>query len=354
MSEFTENQIVQQFLDEHWQEILDIMGARLQDASSIERVRYDSVRHVGILCSYVYEGVHKVVNVTPDTLIEGLASLNEDLRNRCIEAAATAERQAGYAGAQGDYAKSQGDRVASLISEISELKARVKSQGDLAEQQGAAALQAKTDVETWFQLFKENAETWYDGITDAVADWYSGVRQNWTEWFNARKTEWREWFDGIKADWTAWFNARKDEWTEWFNASKQSFDAWFENAKESFASWFASVEEQYDAKYAEIIGWFGTAEEKVDSWEQDELARKSAEEIRQELQSHPPVPSTRGYWMFWDVETGEYVESGYSSRGTMDWPEFFWDYETMGIGVITSRDYSRFFVDDQGRFGMNM
>ena len=74
------------------------------------------------------------------------------------------------------------------------------------------------------------------------------------------------------------------------------------------------------------------------------------------MMAHPPIPSERGYWMFWDmtVTPHAYKESGYSSRGTMDWPEFFWDYDTMGVGVVTFRDYSRFFIDEEGRFGMDM
>ena len=74
------------------------------------------------------------------------------------------------------------------------------------------------------------------------------------------------------------------------------------------------------------------------------------------MMAHPPIPSERGYWMFWDltVTPHAYVESGYSCRGTMDWPDFFWDYDTMGIGVITTRDYSRFSIDEQGRFKMKM
>lgn len=211
-----------------------------------------------------------------------------------------ASQQGDYASQQGDYAKAQGQYA--------------RSEGDYAKENGDAALNAKETVSSWFSTFRAYAETWLSDTQSAWDSWFAGISSDWTAWFLARKAEWTTWFSDAVSGWKAWFDTQKQDWSTWYADARDLFTIW------------------------------GTKE----------LERQSAEDIRQELAAHQPVPSERGYWMFWDVETHSYVESGFSSRGTMDWPEFFWDYETMGIGVVTTRDYSRFFIDEQGRFGMYM
>ena len=126
----TENEVIRQYLDSHWREIADYIGSRQKDASEVELVAYDPDRIVGLLCNFVWQGVRKVVRVTPSSLLEGLSQLNDDLRQRCIDAAAEAERQSSFAVAQGDYAKGQGDRAAALISSINELRAALDASED--------------------------------------------------------------------------------------------------------------------------------------------------------------------------------------------------------------------------------
>ena len=336
--EYTQNEMLRQIFDEHWQEFCDYWAARTKDASQVETVGYDSERVNGVLMTFNWQGVKKIVSVLPADLLDALSQLNEELRQRCIEGAEMAEQAASYANSQGDYAKSQGDRIDALIAEITELKARVKAQGDTAEAQGNAAQAQKELVEAWYTPFKSAAESWYSGIVSEVTTWFNETVNDWNTWFAARKLEWTNWFNGVTSDWSTWYAATKDDWNTWFAARKQQWNEWFAAKGTEWSEWFTSVRNI------------------VESWATKEQERQTAEEIRQEIMAHPPIPSERGYWMFWSLETSphSYVETGYSSRGTMDWPEFFWDYSCMGIGVITTRDYSRFFIDEQGRFGMLM
>ena len=336
--EYTQNEMLRQIFDEHWQEFCDYWAARTKDASQVETVGYDSERVNGVLMTFNWQGVKKIVSVLPTDLLDALSQLNEELRQRCIEGAEMAEQAASYANSQGDYAKSQGDRIDALIAEITELKARVKAQGDTAEAQGNAAQAQKELVEAWYTPFKSAAESWYSGIVSEVTTWFNETVNDWNTWFAARKLEWTNWFNGVTSDWSTWYAATKDDWNTWFAARKQQWNEWFAAKGTEWSEWFTSVRNI------------------VESWATKEQERQTAEEIRQEIMAHPPIPSERGYWMFWSLETSphSYVETGYSSRGSMDWPEFFWDYSCMGIGVITTRDYSRFFIDEQGRFGMLM
>ena len=193
-----------------------------------------------------------------------------------------------------EYARQQGDYALAQALYSLEKGDYAGEQGDYAKAQGNAVSQLRSQMSAWYDSFRTGAENWYADKTTSVASWFSGVQ----------------------SDWSTWFAARKQEWSVWFAATK------------------------------EILA----------TWTTKEQERQSAEEIRLEMMAHPPIPSERGYWMFWDltVTPHAYVESGYSCRGTMDWPEFFWDYSCMGIGVVTTRDYSRFFIDEQGRYGMLM
>lgn len=343
--EYTQNEMLRQIFDEHWQEFCDYWAAKTRDASQIETVSFDQERHTGVLMRLEWQGLKKIVVVTPQDLLAGLAQLNEELRQRCIEGAKTAEEAAEYANSQGDYAKGQGDRIDALIEEITTLKNIVEQQGNTAEEQGNAAQELKEQVEEWYSPFKSSAESWYNEIVAAWNSWFAVTKETWTEWFNARKSEWNLWFQGVMDDWRTWSAETKNDWNEWLAARKLQWNEWFSGTTTDWRLWFAGVKSEWNL----IIN-------KISEWASKEQERQSAEEIRLEMMAHPPIPSERGYWMFWDmtVTPHAYKESGYSSRGTMDWPEFFWDYDTMGVGVVTLRDYSRFFIDEEGRFGMDM
>ena len=279
--------------------------------SAIEEVELALTKDgiVSFPATQVLGGVQKTVRV-PLSLITANA---DDAEALCRELAEYARQQGDYALAQALYSLEKGDYAG--------------EQGDYAKAQGNAVSQLRSQMSAWYDSFRPGADNWYADITANVASWFSGVQSDWSTWFAARKEDWSTWFAARKQEWNTWFSGVQSDWSPWFAARKQEWSVWFAAAKEILATWTTKEQE-----------------------------RQSAEEIRLEMMAHPPIPSERGYWMFWDmtVTPHAYVESGYSCRGTMDWPEFFWDYDTMGIGVITSRDYSRFSIDEQGRFKMKM
>lgn len=154
----TENEIVRQWLDGHWEEFCDWWRSKTKDASQIERVAYDSERHTGVMMVMEYQGVRKIIQVTPASLIEHLSALDEAIRQRCIAAAAAAEGAASDANTQGAYAEQQGDRVDALITEITTLKQRVAAQGNTAEQQGVDAENLRIEIQEWFDEVEQWAE----------------------------------------------------------------------------------------------------------------------------------------------------------------------------------------------------
>ena len=279
--------------------------------SAIEEVELALTKDgiVSFPATQVLGGVQKTVRV-PLSLITANV---DDAEALCRKLAEYARQKGDYALAQALYALEKGDYAG--------------EQGDYAKAQGNAVSQLRSQMSAWYDSFRTGAENWYADITPSVASWFSGVQSDWSTWFAARKEDWSTWFAARKQEWNTWFSGVQSDWSSWFAARKQEWSVWFAAAKEILATWTTKEQE-----------------------------RQSAEEIRLEMMVHPPIPSERGYWMFWDltVTPHAYVESGYSSRGTMDWPEFFWDYSCMGVGVVTTRDYSRFFIDEQGRYGMLM
>lgn len=341
--EYTEQERIWQWCDTHQELLMQYFRAHAKDASQIELVSYNSDKMNGVLTVFNWQGVRKIVAVTPESLIENLSELVDVIERRCIEASEAAESAATYANAQGDDAKAEANRVRELLTQLNALMETVRQQGNTAAAQGAAAEAIKNEVTTWYSPFKLAADSWYSAITANVSSWFSNVQSDWISWFEARKAEWNTWFDNTSTAWGNWFEARKAEWNTWYGNTTSTWSQWYNDTRDVWTAWF-------QARVDDWAGWY----QKFQLWEQKEEQRQSAEQIRLEYAAHPPIPSERGYWMFWDITNHEYVESGYSSRGTMDWPEFFWDYDSMGIGVITSRDYSRFFIDEQGRFGMLM
>ena len=210
----TTSGIIWQWLGEHKQDILDYFSSIMREASDIQLVNFDIERHMGLLATYIYQGVRRVDNVKPITLVDGLIKLNEDLRIRCENAAEEAEFQ-------GSYAKTQGDRVEECITGFETLYARVKSQGDTAEEQGANAQAICDTVSGWYTPFKEGAESWLSTTQAEWDDWNSQTQNAWDEWYAARLRQWQDWFsDGIVPDWNAFWSSVQQDWSSWTAAEQ--------------------------------------------------------------------------------------------------------------------------------------
>ena len=205
----TTSGIVWQWLAEHKQDVLDYFAAIMREASDIQLVNFDVDRHMGLLATYVYHGLHRVDNVKPSTLLEGLTGLNDALRIRCENAASEAERQ-------GAYAKNQGDRVDDKILELTELKQTVISQGNEAEQKGNNAQDICDAVTRWYSPFKTDAEEWISGAKTEWAAWYPTTQSTWDEWYAARLSQWASWYtNGVVPAWDAFWAGVQADWRDW-------------------------------------------------------------------------------------------------------------------------------------------
>lgn len=205
----TTSGIIWQWLSEHRQDVLDYFATIMRDASDIQLVNFDADRHMGLLATFVYQGVRRVDNVKPSSLVEGFTKLNEELRIRCEAAAAEAERQ-------GTYAKTQGDRADECIAGYQALYTKVKNQGDTAEQQGANAQSICDAVTAWYPPFKRNAEDWIDATKATWNDWYPLTKRTWDNWYAERLSQWVAFYtDGVVPTWNAFWDGVQADWADW-------------------------------------------------------------------------------------------------------------------------------------------
>lgn len=176
MNNFTEIEIIKQWLDSHWTDVLKYYGAKMKNASEVEKINWGtsaSEKIVGMLCTYVADGVQKIVNVTPDTFINALSGISSTLAAECRNATIYANQAGDYATSAGQKALEQANRVDSLIAQVTALKLEklrddVEAQGQYAERSGDNAQSIYEQVDLWFNGktgvvgFKNDAETWYN------------------------------------------------------------------------------------------------------------------------------------------------------------------------------------------------
>lgn len=263
MSEFTEIEIIKAWLDKHWTDVLKYFGAKMKNATDVETIAFDDDKVTGLLCSYVYEGVRKVVNITPMSLVEGLTQLSDDLARRCEDAALHAEQEGGYA-------EQQADRITNAILDITEQKELARRMAEYAKQQGDILESLRSEVITWF------GETPGDGVRKDVSDWRNETQSAWTQWWNGIKDDWSPWFLGIKSDWESWFSGKVDSWTSWFNGIVSEVSEWFSGIKQDWSQWFGNASAAWDAWFATTKGdwnsWFAARKSEWTEWFTDTVS----------------------------------------------------------------------------------
>ena len=140
-------EVIRDWLDAHWQDVLDYYGAKMQHMSQQEPVDF-SDRTDYLLGNRVQDGVDKIVRINPQNFVEAISHLDEEVRQRCIAAAEEAERQARNASSaastatsQGNTAQLQGNTAASQGTAAEQKGNTAQSQGNTAESYGTYAKQ---------------------------------------------------------------------------------------------------------------------------------------------------------------------------------------------------------------------
>ncbi|SEF47748.1 hypothetical protein SAMN05216354_0599 [Xylanibacter ruminicola] len=227
--------LLNRLVDDHYSELLDRLAAKIQDASTLPLVDYDALRHQAVLMQYVWEGVHQVQAVKPDTYLERALALVTAAVNRANAATQAAEdinTQINAAEQQRVLAETARQNAedaraaAELLREAAE-QARVQAENtrDTNEQtrqtQEAARETAEGQRSSWFQTFRATVESWFSSPNDG-----SGITQIWNsfkaaadQWISQAQTAWSSFFGataesdgGVRKIWSTWLAGAQSDY----------------------------------------------------------------------------------------------------------------------------------------------
>ena len=122
MGNNTQNAALVAFLNDHLNEILDWLQTHSTNVAQIETLDYDSSLIVGILGTYESGGVQKVVNITPQTVVQALSGIQSELIALCQAATTNAQTQGNYARTQAEAAQQAAQLIEDSIDELTQLQ----------------------------------------------------------------------------------------------------------------------------------------------------------------------------------------------------------------------------------------
>ena len=83
--------LINSIVDNNLSLILDRIATKMQEASELQVVDYDALRHQAVLMQYTWEGVHQLQAVRPDTYLASALALVTQAVNRANAATQQAE-----------------------------------------------------------------------------------------------------------------------------------------------------------------------------------------------------------------------------------------------------------------------
>ena len=228
---------INKFLDEHYSEFLDRLATKIQEASTLPLVDYDALRHQAVLMQYVWEGVHQVQAVKPDTYLEQASTLVTAAVNRANTATQAAEdinSQISAAEAQRVLAETARDnaedaRAAAEILRAAAEEARAQAENTRGtneadrQTQETARQTAESQRSSWFSTFRATVESWYSNENDPNNP---GIVQIW----NSFKSAADSWKSLAESKFDTFFGTNDDAgiqglWKRFFLKSQSDFQA---------------------------------------------------------------------------------------------------------------------------------
>lgn len=197
--DFTIQNIINNYVDTHIDEIVSRLRVHMKDPATLEMVPYDPIRHRGLLMLFVYEGVHKIVDVSPESLLESILIKEQEVMDRVNAASEAVENLTQLITDQEDSraqaeslrrAAEEARAAAELIRAASEGE-RVRnentrqSQEQARQDQESSRVEAEQSRSSWYDVFKETVENWFSSPTSGT-----GIKERW-ETFKSAADSWK-------------------------------------------------------------------------------------------------------------------------------------------------------------------
>lgn len=262
--------LLNRLVDEHYDEILDRLATKMQEASSIPLVDYDSLKHQAVLMQYVWEGVHQIQAVRPESYLAAALALVEQAVNRANNALQaiedtnaqinSAEQQRildETARANAETARASAE---ALRASAETLRAEAEVARGLAEADRESAEQDRQDAETarsgWFGTFRATVESWFSNPEDGT-----GILQRWNTFKNDADT---------------WKSQAQSSWNSFFGATEESEGG----VRKTWRTWLASAKAAYQAFTNTMSAAEQDRQDAESARQATELARQAAESDR--------------------------------------------------------------------------
>lgn len=262
--------IINKFLDEHYSEFLDRLATKIQEASTLPLVDYDALRHQAVLMQYVWEGVHQVQAVTPDSYLDQALALVTAAVNRANAATAAAEdinsqisaAEAQRVLAETARANAEDARAAAELLRVAAEQARVQAENTRGtnetdrQTQETARQTAESQRSSWFSTFRATVEAWYSNENDPNNP---GIVQRWNSFITSA---------------TSWLSQKQADFESWFGATADSEGG----VRKRFSTWFSGAQSDYQALNT-------TMSSNEQTRQSNETARQTAEGLRASAES---------------------------------------------------------------------
>lgn len=242
MNDFTIQNIINNYIDTHIDEIVGRLRLHMKDPANLELVPYDPARHRGLLMLFIHEGVHKIVDVQPESLLESILIREQEVMDRVNAAAQAAEdltqlittQEDSRALAESRRRIAEEERAAAELLRAAEEGRRVTAENGRQSQE-----QTRQDQETARQTAEQSRSSWYSTFRSAVERWYSspndgtGIKERW-ETFKSSADSW----DSLKrAAWDTFFGATPDSeggvrklWSTFYSSAVSLWNQLSQNA----------------------------------------------------------------------------------------------------------------------------
>lgn len=262
--------VVNKFLNEHYSEFLDRLATKIQEASTLPLVDYDALRHQAVLMQYVWEGVHQVQAVTPDSYLEQALTLVTAAVNRANAATQAAEdinsqisaAEAQRVLAETARANAEDARAAAELLRVAAEQARVQAENTRGtnetdrQTQETARQTAESQRSSWFSTFRATVEAWYSNENDPNNP---GIVQRWNSFITSA---------------TSWLSQKQAAFESWFGATADSEGG----VRKRFSTWFSGAQSDYQALNT-------TMSSNEQTRQSNETARQTAEGLRASAES---------------------------------------------------------------------
>lgn len=367
--------IINNWVDTHVDQIVARLSLHMRDAATIEQEPYNALLHRGLLMLYVHEGVNKIVDVQPESLLEAILIREQEVMDRvnaaCDDAEDTIHEMEDLNETVSENERlrrlAEEERAARELLRIAEENSRNLAENSrqsqeqnrqTKEDERQAAEQSRS---SWFDVFRNTVETWFSKPSDG-----SGIKERWEAfkssselWDSVKRSAWDTFF-GATADsegsvrklWSTFFSTVQSLWAQQSQDAAAATQAAQDAAAEAEAQGNAAEAKGetaeakgYAAKnqgdiaenqgdIAEAQG--NTAEVQGNIAEQKGLAayNQATEAAAAELQrqtafatliqnmqalyqqmlsvnNHPVVYGADGYIYRWDVTTEQYIKTNH-------------------------------------------